>query len=146
MTEMTVVGCTDTKHDYATKATTLYEPSMLFRKRKAVAKQSEHWGILSAKYGYVEPDAVIDTYNVHISDRDRELWAGDVMDDLTLVLDQRDVDTVQILAGKGYVDPLTPELERLGYEVLDPLRGKMIGERLSRLTELANENQNKSGV
>jgi hypothetical protein len=86
----------------------------------------------------VEPGRNIQSYDVRAGDLDDpETWATDIARDVVR-LHGRDV-TVQILGGKHYADPLTPALEHYGIEVLEPLRGKRIGERMAWLDAQANE-------
>jgi hypothetical protein len=53
-------------------------------------------------------------------------------------------DSVEVIAGKKYTDPLTPELEAKGIEVIEKCRGLSIGERMQRLDELIAAEQNES--
>jgi len=46
---------------------------------------------------------------------------------------------LEILGGRSYADPLVPELESLGYDVVEPLCGLGIGERMAKLNELTEE-------
>jgi hypothetical protein len=45
---------------------------------------------------------------------------------------------IELLGGAAYADPLTPELEARGFEVVEPLRGLSIGERMAELEALQN--------
>ncbi len=70
MTTFTLVSCSKSKLEGVHRAENLYKPSDIFRKRKRLALQeSERWGVLSAKYGYLRPWDIIPNYEKHISER-----------------------------------------------------------------------------
>jgi hypothetical protein len=75
-------------------------------------------------------------------DRDDTAEWGEAIAD-ALIARHEPPATVEILGGRAYADPVTPALERRGFDVIKPLRGLGIGERQSRLdslvAELANE-------
>lgn len=80
-----LVGCTKTKRDARAVAADLYDPSDLFRRRRAYAEStSTPWAILSALHGFVAPTTELDPYNFTITQRMRadyplRLWALDVV-------------------------------------------------------------------
>lgn len=134
-----LVGCTKQKRDGTHKARDLYDESPLFRKRRVYADRFE-WYILSAKYGLIWPEAEVETYDTHITEVDETEWAESVLERLDNMV-SRD-DEVRILAGKAYVDPLTPGLEAKGVDVIDVNRGLMPGERLQKLNAINRETAN----
>jgi len=88
---------------------------------------------LSAKHGLLEPMREIDDYNeVGISHNQAV--------EIATELDDKGVTEVLITAGKKYTDPLTPELERFGIDVIEVCRGMMIGQRMSELKKRTKEN------
>lgn len=142
MTEVVLVGCTKTKREHPAEARDLYDESPLFRKRRRVARiRGDWWNILSAEHGLVRPENWLEPYDTYIGNVDSEAWAEKVLATLLDDLARHDDPTVTIFAGKKYVDPLVPELEAEGYEVLDPLRGLMPGQRMSKLDDMAEETQ-----
>jgi hypothetical protein len=133
MTEFVLVSCSKTKQDGVHAARDLYNPSAIFRKRRRFArKRGDHWGILSAKFGYLRPWEAVEDYERHITDRS-PVWGAFVLGDLLCDLEYLDVETVTILAGSNYVDPLVCELESNGYDVVDYNRGLRPGERMRAL-------------
>jgi len=135
MTEFVLVSCSKSKLDGTHRAEDLYDPSSVFRKRRTLGRRADAWGILSAKFGFLRPWEAIPDYDVHISDR-TPVWGAFVLHDLLPALEHYGADTVTIYAGHGYVDPLVVELETHGYDVVDPHRGMMSGQRESKLKEL----------
>ena len=91
------------------------------------------WYILSAKHGLLDPMREIEEYNeVGLSVEQCEQIATELSD--------KGVAEVLITAGKKYTDPLTPELERLGVDVIEVCRGLQIGERMAELKKRTQEN------
>jgi len=71
---------------------------------------------------------------MHISERS-PVWGAFVMAELLEALEYRDIETVIILAGSKYVEPLIAPLENAGYTVENPNEGLRPGERYSKLKE-----------
>ena len=135
MTEFYLISCSKSKLDGVHRAEDLYEPSDIFgkRQRKAI-RDGVAYGVLSAKYGYLRSWDAIPTYEKHISERTK-VWGAFVLRDLVRDLEYHDVDTVTILAGSRYIEPVVAELEARGYEVKDPNEGLRPGERKRALKE-----------
>jgi len=137
ITHVVIAQCTSAKRDGEHAARDLYDESSYFRKQRAYAETADAWYIQSAKYGLVEPDDVVESYDTHAKDiDDPETWAAETAADLAerVAADA----TVEALGGKNYADPLTPELEARGYDVLEPLRGQRIGTRQASLDDMTN--------
>jgi len=131
---VTLIQCTNTKRDGRHKAKDLYDESAYYRIMRDWARSTGNpWYILSAKHGLLEPMRVVGDYNeVGISHTQAV--------DIATELDDNGVTEVLITAGKKYTNPLTPELERLGIDVIEVCRGMMIGKRMAKLKELTEEN------
>jgi len=134
MARIHLVACVKTKEDKPCKARDLYK-SDLFIKAKAYAEgNSGRWYILSAKYGLVDPDTVIEPYENTLnamSSAQRAQWSDRVFEQLQPMLSAGDI--VTFLAGKSYRDGLIPKLESLGVTVDIPMESLGIGEQLSWL-------------
>ena len=133
-----IVQCTGDKRDGIHAARDLYDESTYFRKQRTYAEAvADQWFIQSAEYGLVGPDEEIESYDTHAKDLTApDAWALDIAIDIHARVPDDAV--IELLGGSRYADPLTPELENLGYEVLEPLRGERIGARMQRLDEMAN--------
>lgn len=130
-----LVSCSKSKQEGTRLARNIYEPSRIFRVRRDYARANgDHWGILSAKYGYLRPWERVPYYQMHISERS-PVWGAFVMAELLEALEYRDIETVIILAGSKYVEPLIAPLENAGYTVENPNEGLRPGERYSKLKE-----------
>lgn len=129
MASLALVGCGDEKADRRVEAKRLYT-SDYFKNKRYWAEGCDSWRILSAKYGLIEPDDVIDEYDKTLSDMDDDAideWAEDVVSDLDPLLEE--VETVFILAGEDYFCPLESALADADVTVERPLAGKRIGEQ-----------------
>lgn len=133
-----LVQCTKSKRDGEHAARDLYDTSDYFVKQRAYAEAvADEWFVQSAEYGLVHPDDVVETYDAHASDlEDADGWAEDIADALEANVGPEAV--VEILGGAAYADPLTPELELRGFDVLEPLRGQRIGTRKRSLAAMTN--------
>jgi len=65
-----LVGCGDAKHDGLLPAREKYRSGYFGLKRDFAETFCSRWWILSAKFGLLEPDRVIDDYDVSITDDD----------------------------------------------------------------------------
>lgn len=134
-----VAQCTSSKRDAPAPARDLYDESAYFRRQRGYAEvKGDVWVIQSAKHGLLRPDDRIEPYDKHAKDiDDPEAWAEQIADDLAEAIPEDAV--VELLGGKAYADPLTPALERRGFDVIEPLRGLGIGKRRSRLKQKTKE-------
>ena len=131
---VTLIQCTNKKNKRCHKARYLYEASTYFCKMRDWARSTGNpWYILSAKHGLVHPDTVLSPYD------ERGLSVGQCRE-IAKELDEEGVTEVEMTAGKDYTDPLTPELERKGIDVIEVCRGMMIGQRMAKLKEITEAN------
>ena len=134
-TTVVLVSCSKSKRDGTHRAEDLYAPSDIFNKRVAFSNQEgDHWGVLSGKHAYLRPWDVVDSYDMHRKERSN-IWAAFVLRDLLTDLEYWDADEVITLAAKDYVEPLVPELEARGYDVIDYNNGLRPGERKAALLD-----------
>ena len=106
-----------------------------------VESTKQRWFILSAKYGLVEPNREIGSYDSSLNSMpiaERREWAEDVSDELRLHM--TDIDTIYVLADLRYREFLVPKLREYGdVNVVVPMEGLRIGEQLRWLDERTNE-------
>jgi hypothetical protein len=133
MNKATLIQCTKSKRYEATPARDLYDASHLFELMREYAEVCGNpWYILSAKHGLVDPDTVLDPYDEYgLVENQCESIAEELVD--------MDIDTVEVIAGSAYTDPLTPALEAHGIEVIELCRGLRIGNRMQRLKTLIDK-------
>ena len=132
-----LISCVAKKESYATVAKDLYI-SPLFKKAYSYAKKQEvdKIFILSAKYGLLREDAVIEPYNETLKDKsihERKNWAKNILNELSKETDLKR-DKFLILAGRKYREFIIEELGKENYEI--PLKGLSIGKQLSFYKEV----------
>lgn len=140
-----LVSCSKSKQNYTCAASKMYKPSKLFYLSYEYAKQNADMVyILSAKYGLLKENDIIDPYNITLSRLSyvqKKAWAEHVISQL-----REECDLVQdefvILTGREYYQLLLPSL--LHYHL--PLDHMPLGKRvaylkrqLSLMSELKSE-------
>lgn len=132
--DIVLVGCVKSKQDHPAPAKDLYV-SDLFRKARQYAEVSaERWYILSAKYGLVAPDEVIEPYELHlarVSASYRRQWGIAVANQLLAASGVLEGRVVEVHAGAAYTDAIRPHLLEGGARVVEPLAGLTLGQRLA---------------
>jgi cytoplasmic iron level regulating protein YaaA (DUF328/UPF0246 family) len=134
--KVALVACVKSKRAQPAPAADLYQ-SAWFRKARAYAKEeADAWYILSAKYGVVSPNEVIEPYDESLYDfsaGERREWAAGVMETLRELITAED--EVIILAGLRYREHLEEGLRQFAARVSVPMEGLGIGEQLRFLNE-----------
>jgi hypothetical protein len=130
-----LVGCVKMKLDQAARAEDLYV-SPLFRGRRAyVQRTCERWYVLSALHGLLRPDETIEPYDValrDVSQKQRRLWASDVLRQLDAELGSCSGLVFDLHAGANYADfGLVRGLLERGAVVERPTAGLSMGRQLS---------------
>ena len=119
-----LVACTKGKQPYPCAARQMYSPSALFRKASAYcAREYDAWYILSAEYGLLAPDDMIEPYDKTLktmSAAERRAWGRKVSAQLKGLGDHQ----YFAHAGSAYLKPLS------GLNIVNVLAGLRMGERL----------------
>lgn len=134
MKKIILIACCSKKSKEKARAIDLYQ-SDLFKKSIAYAKSvnPDAIYILSAKYGLVELEKEIDTYDLTLnqfSEKEKREWACNVKKSLEEKSDLKN-DCFIFLAGQNYRKYLIPCISH--YKI--PLENKRIGEQLQWLKE-----------
>lgn len=129
MSAIVLVSCVKTKRNQQCKAKEMYT-SPLFKKMMAYAQSLSPKSIfiLSAKYGLLSPDKIIDPYEKTLKKMksfERRQWAQVVIEDLRRHCDIDEAKFV-VLAGVDYRENLVPHLKHC--EV--PMEGLSFGPQL----------------
>jgi hypothetical protein len=134
ISKICLVACAKTKRENQGRAEDLYISPLFHKYRQFAREQCGIWYILSAKYGLLEPDRIIEPYDKTLklmADIERKQWALSVVQDLKSRSCRND--RIIILGGDYYRKHLVPLLSGDGYEILVPLEGKSIGFQLQWL-------------
>ena len=129
-----LVSCVSRKKNVPLAAKELYDSAWFQKARMYVESTGSPWFILSAKYGVVDPEAVIEPYDETLntmSVHQRREWSKKVLSELRKHL--QSTDKVVIFAGIKYREFLLRELRSLYSSVEVPMEGLRIGEQLSWL-------------
>lgn len=132
--DLCLVSCVKTKLPNRAPARQLYVSDWFHKARAVVEARGWPWRILSAKYGLVDPEMVIEPYEMTLNKmpkNERVEWSRRVMRALDPNLSG--VGSVVIFAGMKYREFLVPELCARGITVHIPMEGLRNGEQLAQL-------------
>lgn len=140
-----LIACSKSKVDYETKAEDMYVGN-LFRLSLAYAKalQMDKLYILSAKYGLLNIDTVIEPYDECLWNKnksEREVWSEKVIEQLKLETDISN-DHFYIFAGTPYRESLLNSLANATI----PLEGLMQGQQLQYLKKQLRESEENCDI
>ncbi len=131
-----LISCVSRKRPIASRAEDLYDSALFLKSRDYIRSRCGTWAILSAKYGLVDPDQVIEPYEETLNTKtaaERRDWSQRVWNVLRSRINPGD--EILILAGQKYREHLVPLLEAHGCQVHVPLKGLSIGRQLQWLTK-----------
>jgi hypothetical protein len=132
---LVLISCVKGKRLHPAPARDLYTSPLFTLTRDLVARQGAKWRILSALYGLVDPNAVIEPYDQTLNRlgvEARRAWAAKVMAELRPLAEQ--TGRVTFFAGFRYREFLIEPLLRLGISVDTPLEHLRQGEQLAWLS------------
>lgn len=99
-----LVQCGSSKKDGTHPARELYDSTYFEKKREFADELTDEWWILSAKYGVLDPDTVIEDYDTTVDEVDTDTWLGQVEHRLTDRLQNRTDGTLWVLVGTDYLE------------------------------------------
>jgi hypothetical protein len=128
-----LIACSARKLDQPAKARELYQGQAFALAYKAAERAGADVLILSALHGATDPDAVLNPYNVTLSEMtaaDRAQWAKTT----AAQLDQHKGRSITVLAGANYAAAVE------GFaDVSRPLAGLGIGQQLAKLKAMGEQ-------
>jgi hypothetical protein len=144
-----LVGCVKTKLPHAAAARDLYT-SPLFRGRlAAIDPRTDTWFVLSAEYGLVKPETVIEAYDLALSNMPvsaRRNWSRKVVDQLRSQLGDLARFRFEIHAGHAYYGyGLEDALGNAHADVSVPTRGMSQGRQLQHYARGAAQHFTRQG-
>jgi hypothetical protein len=143
-----LVSCAKSKRAEASAAKDLYTSAAFANRRRIAENEGDRWFILSGLYGLVDPDRVVEPYEMDLNGAgriEREAWSKRVTAQVAEHLGSDLSDAkFEVLAGAAYCSHgLIDGLVALGAQVDWPVRGMRQGEQgayfVSRASGLAGE-------
>jgi len=132
--DLVLVGCVKSKLNHPAPAQDLYT-SPLFRKERSYAEAAgAPWFVLSAEHGLVAPTTVLLPYDLRLSSTPhdyRRTWGNRVVKQLKETVGPLAGMLIEVHAGSAYTDAIRDLLLAEGAEVIEPLQGLTMGERLA---------------
>lgn len=139
-----LVACVTKKRETASPAKDLYISDLFKKSRIFVESNCDKWFILSAKYGLLLPEQVIEPYNktlISCGKKKRIEWSESVFQDISKHIQPGD--EIVFLAGKIYREFLIPKLRAEGVQIKVPMEGLRIGEQMQWLNEKNQRNNHE---
>ena len=133
MENIAFVSCVKGKRDNPSMAKDLYTSSLFKKARHYVEGRFDKWFILSAQYGLLDPEEVVEPYEKTLNNMgtvERKIWSNEVYDQIQNKLPGSQNHSLYFFVVKKYRDYLIPKLERDGYQIEVPLRHLGIGKQL----------------
>lgn len=111
--------------------------SPYFKKNRAYAERfSDRWVILSAKYGFLDPDDKITDYNVSFKQKKSQPISISDLRNQVFTKALNTFNEVVVLGGQEYLEAVEEAFKGINCKVLSPFEGLKIGERLSALNKV----------
>lgn len=132
-----LISCVKSKLSHSACARELYTSAWFKKTRNIVELSGSRWFVLSARYGLVAPDTLIETYDYTLNAAgvgERRAWAAQVLD--KLLPEMASEKRIVMFAGHRYREFLMEPLRRRGIGVEVPMKNLRIGEQLSWLSGL----------
>jgi hypothetical protein len=130
-----LVGCVKSKLSSPAPARELYASPLFAGRRRWVERTCESWFILSAKYGLVAPEQLVEPYDQTLTRMgrvERSAWSRAVVTSLRAKLHDLRLYTFEIHAGAAYLDfGLRDSLVAEGAAVEIPSLHLRLGEQLA---------------
>jgi uncharacterized HhH-GPD family protein len=129
-----LVGCVKSKLTHPAAARDLYTSTLFTRARAYAERLVAPWFILSAEHGVVNPDEWLSPYDRYLADAPvmyRQAWGAWVAARLELLIGDLRDRVVEVHAGQVYINAIRPHLQARGAQLVEPLAGLTMGERLA---------------
>jgi len=126
-----LISCVSTKKGYATEAKDLYASPLFLNSRKYAEIRLDKYYILSAKYGLLKPNDIIEPYEETLKNRsksERIIWSQKVFQKLSKEISSED--KIVFLAGEKYREFFEKLLLQEGISFQTPLNKLSIGKQL----------------
>jgi hypothetical protein len=129
-----LLGCVSQKRRERAPAKELYSSQLWKRRRRYAAASGRPWLILSALHGLVDPDDLLDPYDLalaQLSAVERRAWGERVVDALADRFVVLTGAVFEVHAGSDYRTAIAGPLERHGAAIYVPLAHLRLGQQLA---------------
>jgi hypothetical protein len=142
-----LLTCSRRKTETVATAKDLYTSPSFIAARKIAEKEGDIWYIISAKHGLIDPEKRIKPYDLSLlslSEIEKEKWALKVVNSIKKNLDMDD--KITFLGDDLYFNILFEKIRQAGFDVISPLFGKTIDEKIHWLNAYGQESQRLSDL
>lgn len=132
--DIVLVSCVKSKLSHPAPARDLYTSSLFCKQRSYAEALGVPWFVLSAKHGLVAPENMLEPYELRLSNAPRDYrrgWGARVVQQLQDAAGPLDGKTIEVHAGAAYTDPIRAGLRAAGADLVEPLSGLPLGQRLA---------------
>lgn len=132
--DLILVSCVKEKRPDPAPAKDLYTSPLFARERRHAEASGKPWFILSAKHGLVDPDQVLEPYDLRLSDTPpsyQSAWGHRVVQKLAHAAGPLRGKTIEVHAGVVYTNSIRGPLRDAGADLIEPLEGLTMGRRLA---------------
>ncbi len=133
--EVLLLGCVKSKRGSPSPAKDMYVSALWNGRRSLAESRGLRWKILSAKHGLLDPDEMIEPYDVALAGQsqvERQAWSNRVFSQLLDEFEDLEGMVFEIHAGWAYSESgLSTSLRAVGARVIRPLEGLLLGEQLA---------------
>lgn len=140
MPTLVVISCGDAKIwkknplTGPTPAKAAYISNYFKLNRKYAEKFSDSWLILSAKYGFIEPDFVIpEEYNVTFKDKSTKPISISQLKNQVRTKQLDRFDRIVVIGGSAYVKKVRAAFANTACQVIAPVEGLSIGKIMGKV-------------
>jgi len=134
-----LIGCVKTKLAGRHAAKDLFISPLFVGRRRAAEAANVSWFILSAKYGLLSPETVVDSYDVSLNSAsipERRRWSALVIEQFKKTVGSPSGKVIEVHAGASYRNfGLVQGFRALGATVVVPLEHARQGEQLAWYSE-----------
>lgn len=139
-----VISCGRRKNNFRTQAKNLYTGNLFIAARKFCECNYSDWIILSAKYGVLFPEQMVEPYDLFIDDftEDEKInWSNTVANKIMKMFDSNK--TIDFYTSKNYQKYVIPILTRGGYSTTENLNNLRVALKTKWFLEHSESNHRK---
>ena len=121
MQSIFIINCSKEKLNYPIKASDMYCSERFILSKKIAKKQGNKWYVLSAKYGLISPDTIIEPYDISVNDwseKEKKEYASKVIKQISDYGIGKD--RLVFLCNSPYTNDILKKLEKKKCQIVAP--------------------------